>query len=773
MVRSLSVLLLIPFFIGAAAPTKEEVAFRKRAAERYLQFAEAARERVLTPASCPFSPASVVLVVGADAKSLAGFVRERIAYEPYAGVVRGAEGTLAAKSGGDWDRAVLLQALLAEAGYKSKLKVAKRSDAEAAAVVDGFLQRPATIASWYAGVNGEAVEPAAPISMIGEFGIAAENRKVYAAREAGRLRRLLNECLDAAAVEAPHLAAALASSSTKIGQPFDAWRARFLAGAAERVEVEVEGVGVLSIAPDATPLAANATTLDAIPADKVARLSIKLSFIPVENDKPAAAPVVLVERELELGNLFRRPIRLEIVPSDDTAAAKATASWTKTDWFKFTSGFQNFQAILRVGEEWEGSKVFDIAGQVHSVSADGRIDGASQISGAAGKTFGGFGGLGGDSEPAKDQKPKSRLDALTMTLTLSLPGEAPRIQQRLIYGGERPDTTPVFTADLLATPGPVSAHASTWMILDAVTRNAPLATRLILTQEPRRFEQTDDAVRLPKMLLDWQAMRLMLAQRAMAADAGLAFAAGPTVVMRATHVTTDKSQQNVAARQSMDVAFERSVLIPRAADKSDAAAKANTSLGVAATVLESALLRTIDPAHGAKGAFSAFEEARAAGAKPSASPSNPPAVVTWSLSRNEAGRALVFPGNDASTAWWSVDPATGLAIGRGDGGEGQSAMEYLQITKKNVDNLKCMVGMSNQVLGGSSDREIGQQFLLCMTGSDNPGSGHGIPGGIEGAIDPDNKLFDIGIGPMADALGGAKDLYDVMNQDDPILFTGR
>ena len=132
-----------------------------------------------------------------------------------------------------------------------------------------------------------------------------------------------------------------------------------------------------------------------------------------------------------------------------------------------------------------------------------------------------------------------------------------------------------------------------------------------------------------------------------------------------------------------------------------------------------------------------------------------------------------MPSADQPTSWWSVDASTGCVIGRGDGGEGQSAMEYLQITKKNIDNLKCMVGMSNQVLGGSSGKDAAQQWFLCMTGSDNPGSGHGIPGGVEGFLDPDEKLFDIGIGPLADALGGAKDLYDIVNQDDPILFTGR
>ncbi|MEO6434300.1 MAG: hypothetical protein ABIP55_00865, partial [Tepidisphaeraceae bacterium] len=501
--------------------------------------------------------------------------------------------------------------------------------------------------------------------------------------------------------------------------------------------------------------------------------SVKLSFTTIDDGKPSVEPVTLIDRELPLGTLFRRPIRLEIVPSDDHAAAKATLSWTKADWFKFVSGFQKFQSILRIGEEWESSKVFDLAGQIHSVSSDGRIAGASQVGGAVGKSFGGFGALGGESEAEKPQQPKTRIDALVMTITLTLPGEPPQVQQRLIYGTDRPGVTPVFTADLLATGGPVSAHAGTWLLLDAVTRNAPLATRLAISEDPRRFEQTDDAVRFPRMLHDWNAIRLMVAQRQMAGDGGLTFLPGATIVMRGTHVTLDASQQAVATRQTMDVAFDRSVLLPRTADKAGAAAKANVSLGVAATVLESALLRTIDPSHGARGAFSTFEEARAIGAKPASAASNPPPVVAWSLARNEAGRTLVFPGNDASIAWWSVDAATGATIGRGDGGEGQADMEYLQITKRNIDNLKCMVGWSNQVLGGKSDRQIGESFIRCMTGTDNPGNGYGVPGAIEGWQMPEKKVLDIGIGPIADALGGAYDLYEIMNKRDPVLFTGR
>lgn len=780
--RCVSLLLLaasMPFLGGAAVPMPVPVPQASHgAAARYLQYCQAARQRVLTPASCPFSPASVSIVVGNDPAKLAEWVNQRIAYEPYAGVVRGAEGTLAAQAGGDWDRAALLQALLAEAGYKSRLKVIERTPEEAAAVVDAYLKRPATIASWFAGVNGgEPARSPDGVELVKQLGAVPENRNIYDRAEAARVQRLVAEALDAAAHEAPRLLATLESAG-KLGQPFDAWRGKLLTGAAERVEVEIDapsGTTVLTVAPEASPADAarlsSASAIDAPPADKIARLSVRLELTAGEDGKPAGDPVKLIDRELPLGNLFRHPIRLEIVPSDDDAAAKPTATWTKAEWSKFVANFKQFQAILRVGDEWEGSKVFDTDGQIHSVSPDGRIEGATQIGGAVGRGFGG-GLLGGGGDEAPSAKAKPRIESLVMTLELALPGEKPQAQQRLIYGRDRSGVTPVFTADALVTAGPVSAHATSWMLLDAVARNAPLAMRVISGDDPKRFEQTDDAVRFPVMLYDWQAIRLIAAQRLMSADAGLTFHGGPSIVLHGTHVTMP-SQTEVATRHTVDVAFDGAALLPRAADKTESAARANATFGIAATVLESGLLRAIDPATGARGAYVAFEEARAAGAQPiviaaggDASAVKPPALVAWSLARNESGRALVFAraggggGGETSNAWWSVDPQTGAAIGRGDGGEGQSAIEYLQITKKNIDNLKCMVEFSNKIIRGESKKDTARQWMMCMTASDNPGSGHGIPGAVENIYEA-----DMGLGKICDILGGAKDLYDAANMD--------
>jgi len=268
------------------------------------------------------------------------------------------------------------------------------------------------------------------------------------------------------------------------------------------------------------------------------------------------------------------------------------------------------------------------------------------------------------------------------------------------------------------------------------------------------------------MLYDWHAIRLIAAQRLMSADAGLTFLGGPSLVMHTTHVTMPSAEQ-VATRHALDVAFDGAALLPRVPERIEQAARGNATFGIAATVLESALLRVIDPANGPRGAYVAFEEARAAGAQPRAlaagsdvSTLAPPPIVAWSLARNEDARALVFPGGNRADAWWSVHPATGATIGRGDGGEGQSAMEYLQITKKNLDNLKCMLEFGNKLLRGQSKKQTSDEWMMCMSGTDNWGNGHGVPGAVE-------NVYELGTGldKIADCLGGAKDLYDAATLD--------
>jgi hypothetical protein len=103
-------------------------------------------------------------------------------------------------------------------------------------------------------------------------------------------------------------------------------------------------------------------------------------------------------------------------------------------------------------------------------------------------------------------------------------------------------------------------------------------------------------------------------------------------------------------------------------------------------------------------------------------PVRPHALAQWGLLGGETGRLLVFPGGAAPRAWWSIDPTDGRTIGRGEAAEGMSLMEYLQVIKLNLSNLKCNLAAMQAVLGGGDPDDTGKDWLMCMTGADNPGS---------------------------------------------------
>lgn len=56
------------------------------------------------------------------------FVRDHVAFDPYPGVLRGADGALAARAGNAWDRALLLRALLGSHGHVTRLALGELDD---------------------------------------------------------------------------------------------------------------------------------------------------------------------------------------------------------------------------------------------------------------------------------------------------------------------------------------------------------------------------------------------------------------------------------------------------------------------------------------------------------------------------------------------------------------------------------------------------------------------------------------------------------------------
>lgn len=92
-----------------------------------------------------------------DAATITAWVKENIGYQPYAGVLRGAQGTLASASGNALDQSLLLAGLLGDAGYEVRIARGELSEAQAAELL-------ALTANASFGIDSEAIlERAAPV----------------------------------------------------------------------------------------------------------------------------------------------------------------------------------------------------------------------------------------------------------------------------------------------------------------------------------------------------------------------------------------------------------------------------------------------------------------------------------------------------------------------------------------------------------------------------------------------------------------------------------
>jgi hypothetical protein len=133
------------------------------------------------------------------------YVRDEIAYEPYTGVMKGAAGALLTHGANDYDRALLLAKLLEVQGIEAKVVRGTLSAAAAQALVDQVPSRPAAVERLLASLPATAAiaEPDA-------FEAKAQ-RQLFDQRSADRSRMIA----DAEAAQRPLVAAAVPASGRK------------------------------------------------------------------------------------------------------------------------------------------------------------------------------------------------------------------------------------------------------------------------------------------------------------------------------------------------------------------------------------------------------------------------------------------------------------------------------------------------------------------------------------------------------------------------------
>ena len=78
---------------------------------------------------------ALALELAFDLPAMHAFVRDHVAFDPYAGVLRGGQGTLSARAGNAWDQALLLHGLIDANGYDVRFAFGTLDDAAVAALL--------------------------------------------------------------------------------------------------------------------------------------------------------------------------------------------------------------------------------------------------------------------------------------------------------------------------------------------------------------------------------------------------------------------------------------------------------------------------------------------------------------------------------------------------------------------------------------------------------------------------------------------------------------
>ncbi len=205
-------------------------------------------------------------VPGDDPAAAFRFVRDRIRFEPYPGVLRGAAGTLAARAGNAFDRAVLLQDLLTRMGSTSRFALATLDPATASTLAEHTFDQAT-----------QPLSSAGAAALTSFDGSALSTR---ARRDYARLRDALGDALDGTSME-----------------PWDA----IVADVQPHAWVQVsQGGGWLDLdpsLPDAEPgqtLADPVTTPESIPDE--ARQTVTLQVVAETLVDGYITPTVVLER---------------------------------------------------------------------------------------------------------------------------------------------------------------------------------------------------------------------------------------------------------------------------------------------------------------------------------------------------------------------------------------------------------------------------------------------------------------------------------------------
>ncbi len=640
-----------------------------------------------------------------DASGINDWVQQNIAYQPYAGLLRGAEGTLWARAGNALDQSVLLATLLNSAGYEARLALAGLQQEQAVRLLEST--RAADVRDY-----SEIRERLADVP-----GIDVE--------------ALFNPAPDAARLaETERLAAALLTSLDQAGLDLAAEQPELLEEAADYAWVEYRmGAGDWEQAHPAAPFLADAGLVaetyldDEVPAELQHRIRFEVEVESLMGDELTVAPVM--------------------TPWERPAANAAGVLLSYTNVPNTASAGGDIPEILRTSEYFvptfmggmpDGGQAFDMVGALLSPE-----DAANPMAGVVRAVRGGFldaigslGGMGSD-EPAGEV---AALTAQWLVVTLMAPDGSEREFRRTVFdrigdearaaGQTQPNLLSVEEAQLrllgehrlMAFPGDIPVDYLLDQYLQTFLDTRPLLEYAIDLQFGQEPEQE-----IADVLLEPSALEPMLTMQLLdegPAD-GFTWRAEPGLLMYSDTLAGDLDESRIVSRLDI-VNNARRVQGPTGAVTA-------LNQGVWETLTERDLLDdfTTNTAN-----FGTDFQVLSPGSQ---APETLPAEARFNLQRDlDLGYAALLP--QGADTWWRVDLATGETLGITADGRGSAMTEYTIMLYDNAFTLMFAVKSFNDCTTGGLSWEA---ELCCLAKAHvsaifGLGLGHGLSLGLGGAV---------------------------------------
>lgn len=703
---------------------------------RWQQFSRAAQAELSKPGADPSDIMARASELNNDPQKIFEFVRDRVALEPYAGLLRGARGTLVSGSGNALDRALLAQELLASAGFESRLVAGTLPDAQVNLLLTRFLAGP--LPDVVAGLNqaaGEAEIEAQAAKLAAMTGVdegaassllqqaVVRGQQFWAATDAQRQKSFayLSERLKQGNVKMAIDRAALTTMLRErlrkhywlqLKEPDGAW-SHFDTAMPDASRGAAFGTGP-------TPLAE-------IPKEVFHQLEFSLVYQTLMDG--AVKEDVLVSGTFASADALFEPLEFRIQPGDLSVDADALATMDIKTQIGILKGVKKFQGILRSGKRVSASRYFDLEGNLYNEAGP-----ILPVSG--GTLVDAFGG-GGESTP--------QFLELRVVMRMTGPGRQPMSQVRTLVRSRNTQSPtfapPILEWELLMQPQWISAefvgHRTLGQLvaMGSAFENAPAGQPLAAMELPPSA---------PVLPLQVAQLRQVAAAGILADKDGIqAFIDEPLLMISGYMLgSMQEAEGLITAERGIDIVENAIRYVPRNDASQSAAYEAALRQSAADSAIEDRFLRVAFPGFDTQSGTVIFNRGVTAerpallarvqdiDAMRSAGVTEPD--IEWIYdNEHSADRLLISTTGDGLDAWWSIRP-DGNAILRANGGRGSAMVEYAINTVKVGFAAWCLIefGSADQTArdrsGGIWSESDATNVAVCLIATGAAGAFYGL-----------------------------------------------